>query len=93
MQGQLKWINENGTLQMVGNPTPGHENGTCTEFYPSGELKSKKVYRDGFVQGKYVEYYKNGKFSVYGEYKDSEKSGAWIWYNEEGKVTVEKSYD
>ena len=86
-------MNKAGTVQIIGNPKPGDETGLCTEFYPNGNLKSKKYYKNGLIQGKYVEYHKNGKILAYGQYTNSKKIGEWIWYGEDGRVQVEKSYE
>ena len=86
-------MNENGTIQIVGNPKPGDENGICTEFYKDGKIKSKKIYKSGLIQGQYIEYHKNGQILAFGKYEDSKKIGVWIWYDEDGKVQVEKSFD
>ncbi len=60
------------------------------EYYPTGELKSIKIFNENKEQtGKYIEYWENGFVKNEGEYKDEKRNGIFREYYQNGNTKFE----
>ncbi len=70
----------------------GFRDGMWTNFYETGEVKSKGSYTDGKKDGIWEFFYKSGKIEQKGNFKDDKYNGSWFWYNEDGKIIREENF-
>ena len=70
----------------------GGKDGDWQDFYPSGELRAKGLYRNNVQSGKWTFYYKNGKKEQEGSYLRGLYDGQWVWYHENGNLWRDESY-
>ncbi len=63
-----------------------------TEYYISGELKSKGKKFEGKKEGRWLFYYEDGANQAKGTYKQGKKFGPWVYYNESGSIKAEGNY-
>jgi hypothetical protein len=70
------------------------KNGAWTQYYKTGEIFQKQLFRDGKLIS-FTEYYPNGKEKLCGEYnsKTNCKTGNWKYYSKEGKLTFIVNFD
>ena len=61
-------------------------------WYPSGQLLTKKTYKDGQVDGPFVSFYPSGAKKTEGAYSTGKRSGKWIRYREDGSVEEVEEY-
>ena len=64
--------------------------GTCSWYYPSGNLMRIKDYLDDSIYQ--IEYYKNGSKKSEGSFKDNALVGRWIFYDKDGNLSSEEDY-
>jgi antitoxin component YwqK of YwqJK toxin-antitoxin module len=91
---------DNGKIRIAinhGKPTIHHSyylvtNGTCTEYYESGQVKHESRYDDGHLHGNYVNYNSDGSKSTEMVYEKGELHGNHITYNSDGSKCGEKVY-
>jgi antitoxin component YwqK of YwqJK toxin-antitoxin module len=62
------------------------KNGTLIIKYPSGKVKIKKEYKDGYLDGLFTEYYENGKIESQIVYKEHLKQGPFQEFYEDGTL-------
>ena len=55
------------------------------QLYDNGSVKHKRVYKDGFANGKWFHFYDNGNIWIESNYRNGIKTGTWITYYESGK--------
>ncbi|MDO6818991.1 hypothetical protein Q4597_07425 [Zobellia sp. 1_MG-2023] len=82
--GNLKFestIGENGLF-----------NGGYTEYYDSGEVKTKGKYIDGSISDTVYLFYRNGKLKAKGLFQNDIKKGWWYYYQEDGKPKSLEEY-
>lgn len=65
---------------------------TVSYYYPSGELSSEGVLRDGKPDGYWVTYHPNGAVKSEGNRVNFELQGTWIFNNDGGIITSSIEY-
>jgi antitoxin component YwqK of YwqJK toxin-antitoxin module len=70
----------------------GRKQGEWSEFYPSGEIKSKGKYLDDLKSGPWEYFYEEGQSEQLGSYQNGVPSGIWKWYYPSGKLLREENY-
>lgn len=68
------------------------KNGTYTEYYPDGELKTVKTMLGGKANGTLKAYYQSGALQAEAYYLAGGKDGLLRYHTEDGKVLMEASY-
>ncbi|MDA8244244.1 MAG: hypothetical protein M0025_09020 [Elusimicrobia bacterium] len=68
------------------------KDGTYTEYYPDGGLKTVKSMRAGKNDGTLKAYYPSGKVQVQAYYLAGDKNGTFSYYSEDGKPLLEAEY-
>jgi len=63
-----------------------------SEFYISGELKSKGKKFDNKKVGQWDYFYEDGSKEARGTYREGKKFGSWVYYNESGSIKAEGNY-
>jgi antitoxin component YwqK of YwqJK toxin-antitoxin module len=64
--------------------------GTCSWYYPSGNLMKIKDYLDETVYQ--IEYHENGSKKSEGSFDEDRLVGRWIFYDQNGKLFSEEVY-
>jgi len=59
------------------------------EYYPGGQLKSEKPFKDGKIEGMVKLYYENGRLKNEVSYKNDEPDGVYKGYDENGNLQLE----
>ncbi len=67
-------------------------NGTYTEYYPDGALKTVKTMQAGKANGTLNAYYPSGKRQVEAYYLAGQKDGQFKYFTESGALLMEASY-
>ncbi|MAX13759.1 MAG: hypothetical protein CMG11_06940, partial [Candidatus Marinimicrobia bacterium] len=57
-----------------------------------GNLKSRRVYKNGELVGQWISYYEDGQIEEQGNYKDGSQDGEWITYYEDGQIQEQANY-
>lgn len=80
----------NGALSRTYQVVNGKKEGKMTDYYPSGELKGERWFKNDLQTGRTVLYYKSGHIMEAQHYLDGVKEGGdSIWYeNGQLKFTV-----
>ncbi|MDR1878402.1 MAG: hypothetical protein LBQ64_02425 [Bacteroidales bacterium] len=60
-------------------------NGEHKEYYITGELRSKWIYKNGKIDGPFENYYLENKLWNKGQYIEGLRDGTWICYDKEGR--------
>jgi len=60
--------------------------------YPSGNISSEGIIKNGKPDGYWKSYFENGKIKSEGNRKNFELDSCWKFYNEEGKLILEVNY-
>ena len=68
------------------------KNGTYTEYYPDGSLKTVKSVLNGRTSGTLRAYYPGGKLQIEAYYLGGAKDGAFKYYAEDGSPLMEAQY-
>lgn len=68
------------------------KNGTYSEYYPDGALKSVKTVLGGKMSGTLKAYYPNGTLQVDAYYFDGAKEGDFKYFGEDGKPLMAAAY-
>tara|TARA_Y100001970_G_C14174331_1_gene826056 strand:+ start:113 stop:766 length:654 start_codon:yes stop_codon:yes gene_type:complete len=89
--GKFTSYYHNGGLQSDLEYSDGSLSGTCSWYYPSGNLMKIKDYLDNSFMYQ-IEYYKNGSKKSEGGFKEKKLSGRWIFYDKNGDLTSEEDY-
>lgn len=62
-------------------------------YYPTGEIKAKGIYQNGYRFKEWIYYFQNGKTEQRGVYTAKGKpNGKWKWYYESGALLREESF-
>ena len=63
-------------------------NGELVEYFDDKktQLKERKDYKEGKIDGQSEYYYENGQLESKGTYKDGERDGLWEYYEENGNI-------
>ena len=62
------------------------------KFEPVVQIKSKKYYKNGKIEGKFVEFDENGNKIKEGFYKEGKLEGAILNYNKFGRISSKIIY-
>ena len=65
----------------------GRKQGAWTEWYVSGERRSKLEFRDGRADGRWLEWYEDGTPKSEGYYADGEEHGLWTLWGPGGEIS------
>ena len=77
LQSDLQYLNE----ELVG---------TCSWYYPTGNLMRIKDY---LIDSNYqIEFYENGERKSEGSFKGNKLIGRWVFYDSDGKLSSEEDY-
>lgn len=88
-----KLYDDNGVLIGEGIiDKEGNKEGPWTNYFPSGQVKSKGRYVENNRSGKWIFYFESGKRMQTGEYKQDAPDGEWIWYYPDGNVLRDEQY-
>ena len=68
------------------------KDGTYTEYYPDGGLKTVKTMRAGKNDGTLKAYYPSGKVQIEAYYLAGDKDGIFSYYAEDGKPLLDAEY-
>jgi len=88
--GKFTSYYHNGGLQSDLEYLNGILMGTCSWYYPSGNLMRIKDYLDDTIYQ--IEYYKNGSKKSEGSFRSNKLTGRWIFYNKDGNLSSEEDY-
>ena len=66
--------------------------GNYTEYYDSGEVKSKGEYFEGSISDTVYIFYRNGNLQAKGFLNKNIKNGWWKYYREDGKLKSIEEY-
>ena len=66
--------------------------GSRSSFYGNGQLKEKKTFKRGTLEGPYIVYHENGQLRGKGAYKNGQRDGAWEWHDNNGRLFWRGSY-
>lgn len=61
--------------------------GRVEDYYPSGQIKSRRVLLDGKVEGVWTEWHENGRISFYSEWRNGLGHGTWLYFHENGELS------
>ncbi len=87
------WYYKIGDEYSTGKYTNGLKDGVWLTYYmPDMQIKCKKKYILGSLNGKFKCFYKNGKLKVIGYYIDNKKSKKWYFYNPDGTLGYTITY-
>lgn len=64
--------------------------GLYEEYYETGEIKVKSIYKNGLLIDTVFSYHKNGKIESKGTQKNSLPFGWWTYYNSDGRLNEKK---
>ena len=88
--GQFTSYYHNGSLQSDLKYSNNSLSGTCSWYFPSGNLMRIKDY---LIETVYqIEYYENGSKKSEGSFKGSKLTGRWIFYDKNGDLSSEEDY-
>lgn len=62
-------------------------------YYDNGNVKIKKHFTNGYINGKFESYYYNGQIHTEGNYVFGNMNGKWSWYNNNGSIYSVEYYD
>lgn len=79
---------EKGIIHYKGVPF----NGSVTKTYDNGQLRNKRIYKDGKYDGSLKSYYENGQLREKGTYKDGIRNGPYEWYYKNGQLKGKTTY-
>jgi len=79
----------NGQVKTAGNKVDGE----YIEYYPTGQVQSKKHYKKGVLNGPILKYSLHGQLEEKGEYVNGELDGEFILYMEDGTVMMKQIFD
>ncbi|HNW44645.1 MAG TPA: toxin-antitoxin system YwqK family antitoxin [Elusimicrobiales bacterium] len=68
------------------------KNGTYSEYYADGNLKTVKTLLGGKMSGSLKAYYPSGTLQVDAYYFDGAKEGDFKYFSEDGKISMEAAY-
>ena len=86
-EGSNKFLN--GQVKTAGNKV----NGEFIEYYPKGQVESKKHYKKGVLDGPILKYYLHGALQEKAAYLNGELNGEFLVYQEDGTVMMKRIYD
>jgi len=66
--------------------------GESKGWFPNGNLKTIRTFKNGIENGSYIVWYENGQKLKEGTYKDGRRDGLNIWWDENGQKMVEETY-
>lgn len=66
--------------------------GKCEEFYPSGQVKTEKNFKEGKLHGKMFTWYENGQLEEEKEFDMNFQTGEMIHYTSRGEVKFHALY-
>jgi len=81
-----------GVLVLYAGCTTPKE-GIIIEFYTSGEIKQKKIYKNGLPNGPFTRYQETAEIVAEGFYKDGKIDGPYISYHKSGNISAKGTYD
>jgi len=88
--GEFTSYYHNGGLQSDLKYSNNSLSGTCSWYFPSGNLMRIKDY---LIETVYqIEYYENGSKKSEGSFKGSKLTGRWIFYDKNGDLSSEEDY-
>lgn len=81
LHGEFRKYNRQDQLVEFGSFHYGLKEGIWREWYPSGILKRRSMYRKGYRQGKEMVFDQEGKIILEGKFSKNKKVGKWINFN------------
>ena len=88
--GEFTSYYSNGGLQRDLEYLNGEPVGTCSWYYPSGNLMRIKDY---LIDSNYqIEFYENGERKSEGSFQGDRLIGRWVFYESDGKLSSEEDY-
>lgn len=73
-------------------PTEKPETGEHEEYYPSGELKAVRNYKDGKLDGISRDYFKNGQLQLEQNFREGKADGNTLGYYRDGSLRSDNYY-
>ena len=89
-----KTLERNGIRYLIQSDGTSNEpfNGVVITNYENGQLRYKKTFKYGKLNGLYEHYYGNGQLRNKGTYKDGNKNGLFIFYNDNNQLMSRGTY-
>ena len=76
---------ENGELKGKGTFVNGQLEGNRIQYYPNGQKKTEKMYKEAYPHGMAKEFYEDGTLKQEGEFVKNSEQGTWVAYYPHGK--------
>ncbi|WP_194778300.1 toxin-antitoxin system YwqK family antitoxin [Pararhodonellum marinum] len=91
--GEFEERYENGVLKGTGNFVSGELDGLRVQYYPNGNKRTEKYYKNAYPHGFSKEYFENGNLKQEGEFEDNKEIGLWTIYHETGEKYVVLNFE
>ena len=70
----------------------GNRKGKWEDFYLTGEIRARGMYRNNRQAGEWIFYYRNGTIEQKGRFLNGRFDGEWTWYYESGDIWRNEVY-
>jgi len=90
--GDFKETFEDGKTKGTGKFVDGQLEGLRIQYFPNGNKRTEKNYKDAYPHGTAKEFYENGTLKQIGEFVNNKESGVWLIYYPSGNKHVESTF-
>lgn len=88
----IKEYYKDGVLEWDIPMVKGKRQGPARCFWPDGQLKISRMYKDDKIEGLETMYYPDGKPWHFTEYRNGKKNGLHRSFHRNGQMEIEESY-
>lgn len=93
IQGEYKEYHVRGHLLETGNFVDGNRHGECVQWWPDGNMKSKRTHVHNQLEGTYFAWHNNGQMDTVRRYLNDRLHGQLDAWDEHGNRTVSCMYE
>ncbi|MDQ3191322.1 MAG: tetratricopeptide repeat protein [Bacteroidota bacterium] len=90
--GDFKETFEDGKMKGIGTFVDGKLEGLRIQYFPNGNKRTEKYYKNSYPHGMAKEFYENGTLKQSGEFVNNKESGFWYIYYPSGNKNVESTF-
>lgn len=90
--GDFKETFEDGETKGSGTFVKGQLEGLRVQYFPNGNKRTEKNYKDSYPHGTAKEFYEDGTLKQVGDFINNEESGIWIIYYPSENKHVESTF-
>lgn len=90
--GDFKETFEDGNIKGTGTFVNGQLEGLRVQYFPNGNKRTEKVYKEAYPHGTAKEFYENGTLKQVGEFVNNKEYGIWTIYYPSGNKHVESTF-